>query len=68
MQYHPPNAKPPPSSKYQKHIHLRVNRDTINAVVERRGIDCTHVDALRFFAPAAAPLNRLGSTLERRDQ
>jgi hypothetical protein len=29
---------------------------------------CTHVDALRFFAPAAAPLNHHGSFLKREDQ
>ncbi len=29
---------------------------------------CTHVDALRFFAPAAGPLNRHGACLERLDQ
>jgi hypothetical protein len=31
-------------------------------------VRCTHVDALRFFAPAAAPLNRHGGSLERLDQ
>ena len=28
--------------------------------VERRGVRCTHVDALRFFAPAAGQLNAHG--------
>ena len=36
--------------------------------MERKGLRCTHVDALRFFAPAAAPLNHHGSFLEREDQ
>ena len=70
MQYHPHlhTTPPPPSSKYQSHLPLRVSQTTINATVERRGISCTHVDALRFFAPDAAPLNHHGSHLHRTDQ
>lgn len=68
MQYHPVSAPPPPSAKYQSHLPLRVSRGTINRTVERRGVSCTHVDALRFFAPAAAPLNHCGATLQRSDQ
>lgn len=68
MQYQPDGAPPPPSGKYQGHLSLRVSRETINQTVERKGLRCTHVDALRFFAPAAAPLNKEGSALERRDQ
>ena len=68
MQYHPEGGDPPPSGKYQSHMPLRVSREIINATVERRGIHCTHVDALRFFAPAAAPLNHHGAQLERMDQ
>lgn len=68
MQYHPEGAPPPPSSAFQHHLPLRVSRATINAAVERRGISCTHVDALRFFAPAAAPLNLHGATLRREQQ
>lgn len=68
MQYHPPGATPPPSGKYQAHLPLRVSREIINSTVERKGIHCTHVDALRFFAPAAGPLNHHGAQLERTDQ
>jgi hypothetical protein len=68
MQYHPLGADPPPSAKYQSHLPLRVSRSTINEAVERRGISCTHVDALRYFSPAAGPLNRHGSSLQRTDQ
>ena len=68
MQYHPPGADPPPSGKYQAHLPLRVSRDVINSTVERKGVHCTHVDALRFFAPAAGPLNHHGARLERTDQ
>jgi len=68
MLYQPPNTPPPPSRKYQKHLPIRVTRETINAAVERRGISCTHVDALRFFAPDAGPLNHHGASLMRTDQ
>lgn len=68
MQYQPIGAIEPPSAKYQRHLPLRVSRSIINETVERRGISCTHVDALRFFAPAAAPLNHHGSSLQRTDQ
>lgn len=68
MLYHPDGAPPPPSASYQKSLPLRVSRSVINNAVERRGIQCTHVDALRFFAPAAGPLNKHGAELARTDQ
>jgi len=68
MQYHPEGSPPPPSGKYQSKLPLRVSRDVINETVERKGISCTHVDALRFFAPAAGPLNHHGAQLQRTDQ
>ena len=68
MQYHPSGADPPPSARYQSNLKLRVSREVINQTVERRGIRCTHVDALRFFAPSAGPLNHHGYELERMDQ
>lgn len=68
MQYRPAGAPPPPSARYQDHLKLRVNQQIINDTVERKGISCTHVDALRFFAPAAGPLNHHGSSLVRTDQ
>ena len=68
MQYHPVGAKEPASSKYQSHLSLRIPREVISATVERKGVRCTHVDALRFFAPAAAPLNHHGASLDRTQQ
>lgn len=68
MQYQPAGAPPPPSGKYQAHLPLRVSRDVINDTVERKGVSCTHVDALRFFAEDALPLNRFGGPLQRTDQ
>ena len=67
MLYRPNGAPPPPSTKYQSHLPLRVDQIKINAAVERRGVSCTHVDALRFFAKDALPLNREGALL-REDQ
>jgi hypothetical protein len=58
MLYHPIGSDPPPSAMYQPNLPKRVSQSTINEAVERAGIRCTHVDALRFFAPAALPLNR----------
>jgi hypothetical protein len=68
MQYRPAGAPAPPSAKYQSHLSLRVAQTVINAAVERVGVRCTHVDALRYFAPAAAPLNHHGASLQRIDQ
>jgi hypothetical protein len=68
MQYHPEGEPAPPSAKYQAHLPLRVSRQVINDTVEHKGISCTHVDALRFFAPAAGRLNHHGDRLERMDQ
>ena len=68
MQYRPEGAPPPPSGRYQAHLPLRVPRAVINETVERKGIRCTHVDALRFFAPGAGELNHHGPVLDRRDQ
>ena len=69
MQYWPEGADEPPSARYQQgSMPLRVSREVINEAVERRGVSCTHVDALRFFAPAAAPLNHHGASLRREQQ
>jgi hypothetical protein len=68
MQYQPIGAPPPPSAKYQGHLPLRVSREVINEAVERRGIQCTHIDALKYFAPAAGPLNRFGAKPPRLEQ
>ena len=53
MQYRPKGAYPPPSAKYQSGLNLRVSREVIDKMVERKEIRCTEVDALRFFPPAA---------------
>ncbi|MBX6722544.1 MAG: 3-methyladenine DNA glycosylase, partial [Dactylosporangium sp.] len=39
-------------------VPLRLSPAAIAAVVEERGVRCTHFDAYRFFTPAARPLNR----------
>ena len=38
-------------------LPLRLGAEGTNAVVESHNIRCTHMDAYRFFTPAAAPLN-----------
>jgi hypothetical protein len=68
MQYQPDGTPPPPSAKYQNHLPLRVSREVLNETVERKGVSCTHIDALRFFAEPALPLNRFGGPLIRSDQ
>lgn len=68
MQYRPDGAPQPPSSKYQAHLSLRVPQNIINETVERRGVTCSHVDALKYFAPDALPLNSFGGPLGRDDQ
>lgn len=62
MLYSPDTSSPPPpSSKYQSHLKLRIPQQIINEQVERKGIRCTHIDALRFFAPEARKWNWYGS-------
>ncbi|SDR80908.1 hypothetical protein SAMN04488543_0526 [Friedmanniella luteola] len=41
---------------------LRMPAEDVAAVVEERGVRCGHVDAFRFFTPAARPLNLLQPT------
>jgi hypothetical protein len=72
MLYNPDtSSSPPPSSKYQSHLPLRIPQQVINEQVERKGVRCTHIDALRFFAPEARKWNWYGSlndlTREERD-
>ncbi|KAL7517577.1 hypothetical protein ACHAWX_002494 [Stephanocyclus meneghinianus] len=62
MLYNPdPSSTPPPSGKYQSHLSLRIPQCVINEQVERKGVRCTHIDALRFFAPEARKWNWYGS-------
>lgn len=46
-------------------VPLRLSPAAIAAVVEERGVRCTHFDAYRFFTPAARPLNHVTPTRER---
>ncbi|WP_327087175.1 3-methyladenine DNA glycosylase [Nonomuraea sp. NBC_01738] len=41
---------------------LRMSPDEVAAVVEKRGVRCSHFDAFRFFTEAARPLNALQPT------
>jgi hypothetical protein len=43
---------------------LRLSQNEIAAVVEAKGVRCSHFDAFRFFTPPARPLNLLQPTRE----
>lgn len=45
-------------------LPLRLGAEGTDAVVEAERLRCTHIDAFRFFAPEAAPLNELQPTRE----
>lgn len=45
-------------------LPLRLGADGTDAVVESHNLKCTHIDAFRFFAPEAAPMNALQPTRE----
>ncbi|WP_308103438.1 3-methyladenine DNA glycosylase [Actinocorallia sp. API 0066] len=48
---------------------LRLPPEEVAAVVDRRGVRCSHFDAFRFFTPPARPLNVVQPTREgQRDQ
>jgi len=44
---------------------LRLAPAQVQAVVDERGLRCSHADAYRFFTPAARPLNALAPSRER---
>ncbi|MEO5878502.1 MAG: 3-methyladenine DNA glycosylase [Streptosporangiaceae bacterium] len=44
---------------------LRLTPAEIEAVVDQRGVRCSHFDAFRFFTPPARPLNLLQPTRDR---
>lgn len=45
-------------------LPLRLGAEGTDAVVGAERLRCTHIDAFRFFAPEAAPLNELQPTRE----
>lgn len=45
-------------------VPLRLGREGTDAVVEASALRCTHIDAFRFFTPAAAPRNERVATPE----
>jgi hypothetical protein len=44
------------------YLPLRVTPDEVASTVGSVGLRCTHIDAFRFFTPAAVPLNELVPT------
>lgn len=70
MQYQPVDDRSsttlPPSSKYQSHLQLRIDQQTLNETVESNTLYCTHVDAWKFFAKEALPLNHFCNNKSRK--
>ena len=54
--------------RHRESVPLRLSQAEIDHLVSSRPICCTHFDAFRFFAPEAAPLNRLSPTLDSREE
>ena len=50
--------------EHRHEVPLRLGQQGTDAVVEAHDIRCSHFDAYRFFAPEAAPRNRLAPTRE----
>ncbi|WP_058234235.1 hypothetical protein [Devriesea agamarum] len=46
-----------PGEKRHSSLELRLGQDGTDEVVRRERLQCTHVDAFRFFTPDAAPRN-----------
>eukprot|EP00933_Yihiella_yeosuensis_P038075 TRINITY_DN32038_c0_g1_i1.p1 TRINITY_DN32038_c0_g1~~TRINITY_DN32038_c0_g1_i1.p1 ORF type:complete len:215 (-),score=50.46 TRINITY_DN32038_c0_g1_i1:593-1237(-) len=61
MVYQPDGAEE--VNKTQK-LPFRLLQSTINEVVETSSINCTHIDAVRFFTPQAKPMNRQAQLIE----
>lgn len=54
--------------RHRESAPLRLPQSQIDQIVESRPISCSHFDAVRFFAPAAIPMNKLQPTLELRHE
>lgn len=54
-----------PDESRHPYLPLRYPPAEIARIVEEVGCRCTHIDAFRFFTPAAKPLNLLHPTRER---
>lgn len=54
--------------RHRESAPLRLPQHEIDDLVASRPICCSHFDAFRFFAPDAAPLNRLSPTLLTREE
>ena len=54
--------------RHRESAPLRLTQAKIDQVVEERPLCCSHFDAVRFFAPAALPMNKLQPTLDLRHE
>ena len=51
-----------------EYTKLRFGDEEISAIVEDKELNCTHYDALRFYTPAAVPLNKFSPTRETQEE
>ncbi len=56
--------RPGPGGVRHEQLPLRLGQDGTDAVVEQHRVQCSHVDAFRFFTPAARPRNAFTPTRE----
>lgn len=54
--------------RHRESAPLRLSQQEIDQTVENRPLCCSHFDAIRFFAPAALPMNKLNPTLDQRHE
>lgn len=57
MLYQEPNEEEPFATKFQS-LPRRVSQGTINETVRSQKVNCSHFDAMRFFAPSAKPYSK----------
>jgi len=60
--------RPGPGGVRHEQLELRLGQAGTDAVVEDHRVQCSHIDAYRFFTPAAVPRNTLTPTRETQQQ
>jgi hypothetical protein len=53
---------------YQPHLPRRVSAKVIRETVDRRGVHCTHVDAIKYFTKEALPMNAYPISVQNRSK
>jgi hypothetical protein len=60
--------RPGPGEVRHERLPLRLGQDGTDAVVEQHRVQCSHIDAYRFFTAAGRPRNTLTPTRETQSQ